>query len=158
MSLPKESREVCKVELTAMEKQELSQDIAALIQQREETEEDKKAVTGEYKARIDGLTANINSKARTIRQGFRMESIACDVEYFGGSGQVVFYRKGTAERVKERPMTTEEWEKWRQMELDFAAERDQYSGATPPPADDGGEEEGIPAGAEQPQEAEADAA
>lgn len=72
-------------------------------------EEEKKAVTSEFKFKTDMLKAEINLLSTKIGNGYEMRDVECEVQYHvPEAGTKLLTRMDTGETWSER-MTSEEW-------------------------------------------------
>ena len=109
------SIELIKHTLSEEELKTISSEMAKQTIDRQGAEEAKKGVMSDFKARIDGLTADIARAARRVTTGYEHRDIKCRVEMDFEQGMVFYYRTDTGELAKERPMRPDE----RQKNMDF---------------------------------------
>ena len=75
----KQTKEVVKVALTPSEIRELGQDLARKYSEITDLEDQKKAITSEYKSRIDAAAAETSALARKIENGYEFREVQCDL-------------------------------------------------------------------------------
>jgi hypothetical protein len=97
-----------KVTFSGEEKVEMGSELARLIREKAEIEEQLKSVSADLKSQSVALGGKINSFAEKIRSGYEMANVSCTVKKDYKKGIVKTFRNDTGELVKERPMTDEE--------------------------------------------------
>jgi hypothetical protein len=97
-----------KHEFSAEERVNLSNDLAQKTIELHTAEDDKKAVMSDFKSKIDGLNAGINSCAHKLQSGFEMREKPCLFEFNAENHTVKITVKETGELVDFRAMTQAE--------------------------------------------------
>lgn len=82
-------------------------------------EEQKKSVTSDFKAKIDGATAQASILARKIQNGYDFRDVECEEVWDYDDKVVELIRLDTGETVKSRKITPEEL----QRKLDLKAKK-----------------------------------
>jgi len=104
----KETKEVVKVILTTTEVRELGQDLARKYSEIIDLEDQKKAVTSEYKSRIDAGAAEASALARKIGNGYEFREVHCQIYVDVALSRTYTVRMDTGEILKSRPATSDE--------------------------------------------------
>jgi hypothetical protein len=104
-----------KVTFSEEEKTGMGSELARLIREKAEVEEQLKSVATDLRGQIMALGGKINTFAEKIRSGYEMANVSCTVKKDYKKGIVKTFRNDTGELVKERPMSDEE--KQMKMEL-----------------------------------------
>ena len=108
--------EYLKYKFSEKELREKSEKLAQDCREKRETEEAKKQITSDLKAKIDAFDASISQISNHINSGYEFRYIECDVHLNDPDpGFKSIVRKDTFEVVKVEPMTAAEL----QEELDF---------------------------------------
>lgn len=103
---------------TEKELQEKAKALAYNCNQRDEAEEEKKSVTSDFKAKIDGFNATISQLSNHINNGWEYRAVECEVKMnTPKDGRKQTIRRDTGEILEEEPMTPEEM----QEVIDFPA-------------------------------------
>ena len=100
------------------EKQELAQGMARKVTEAEDLEDQKKAVTSEYTAKINAAQAEAQSKAKKLTSGYEMRNIECEEIFDYKQTEVRVIRLDIGEQVERRGMTNYEL----QQNMDFDEE------------------------------------
>ena len=108
------TNEYVKVIFTETEKREIAQEMAQKVSELQQAEDDKKAIMSDYKSRIDGLQANVNSAATKLNNGYEMRSIKCEIVPNWDNKKWEFWRTDTQEFLRDKPMSSDDL----QMKLD----------------------------------------
>jgi len=106
--------EYLKYKFSEEEKREIASGMAAHITAKEESEEEKKVVMGQFKNRIDGFEAHISAAAAKINSGYEMRQIECEMIPNISAKQWEITRKDTGVVIRTQKMTDDE----RQMKID----------------------------------------
>ena len=96
------------------ERADLSNTMAQKVTELHQAEDDKKAINSDFKSQIDGLTADVNSAATKITNGYEMRNIECEHKPDYDKKIWTVVRIDTGEPVKELPMSEEDF----QMSID----------------------------------------
>lgn len=114
----KTCKKYLKYQFTAEELKEKSSQLARECRRAEETEDDKKRVMSDFKAKIDALQASISLLSGHINNGYEYRDIECTVELnVPVAGKKTITRTDNDEQVAVENMDSEEM----QEKLDFAA-------------------------------------
>ena len=73
------SKEVVRYVFTKAEKKEMSVKLAQQIVNLQQAEVGKKAVMSDYKSRIGGIRAQVNSLAANLNAGYEMRRVECEI-------------------------------------------------------------------------------
>ena len=106
MPEPKYENEFIKYLFTDEEKKEIAAEMAQKIVNLQQAEDDKKAITSDYKSQIDGIQAGINLTATKLTTGYEMRSTKCQVVPNYPKKVWEYIRVDTGLLVKEKGMTT----------------------------------------------------
>lgn len=106
MTKPLHEQRILKVELTEEELKDQAQIMAKAIAEVETAESEKKAVTSQFKARIDEQTAVARSAGKMLQNGYDYRSVECEIIMDDNFRTVV--RTDTGEIVESRPLNAEE--------------------------------------------------
>ncbi len=113
-------RETHKVQLTDEEIRDAGESLAKLTDDIDEKEAAKKAVTSQFKAELDGMTADARKQASLVRNKYEYRLVDCSEAFDYDHSEVSTYRDDTGELLRKRTMTTEE----KQAELDLGGEKE----------------------------------
>jgi len=102
------SEELCKYQFTEKEKQDLAMQIAESLNKLREVKTLKKAATSEFTSRIDALSAEINSLATKVKDGYELRSMLCKIIKDYDDKKVIYRRKDNNEIIKTREMAESE--------------------------------------------------
>jgi len=100
--------EYLKCVLTEEEIKEVGGNLARKYSQIQDLEAQKKSVVSDFKARIDGLTAEASRCANIIQNGYEFRTIDCEIVKDFAEGKIRTVRTDTGEVIKERDMTSKE--------------------------------------------------
>ena len=95
-------------DFTDEEKAELANDMARKITEAEDLDDQKKAVTSEYTAKINSAQAEAQSKAKKLTSGYEMRQIDCVEILDYEEKEVTVTRLDDSEQVERRTMTNYE--------------------------------------------------
>lgn len=102
--------------LTKAELEEKARQLAHECQRRGDTEDQKKQVVSEFKAKLDAITATINQLSGHINNGFEYRDVDCEVRMHTPQVNTkTIVRMDTGECVEAQDMTPEEM----QEKIDF---------------------------------------
>lgn len=90
------------------EKAILAEEMARKITEAEDMEDQKKAVTSEYTAKINSAQAEAQSKAKKLTSGFEMRQVDCEEILDYEEKTVVVVRLDTNKQIETRTMTNYE--------------------------------------------------
>ncbi len=79
MSEYEKTSQYLKYKFAEAELREISKEMAQNVGELNQMEDDKKAVTSDFKAKIDGIQATINNCANKITSGFEMRRQECEI-------------------------------------------------------------------------------
>ena len=102
------------------EMETLRDELVNVLQQKEETEEELKNVSGEYRQKIKVQKARIANTSGLIRQRYEYRELECFKVLDPTTGRVFFQEVATGRYVESRVMTGEE----RQLELELPLPED----------------------------------
>lgn len=91
---------------TDPERLELANTLAQATQKLTGLEEDKKRITSDFKAQIDGEQARANSVATKLNNGYELRQTECRLLFFPKKGVKQYYRLDNGELVKEATMSS----------------------------------------------------
>lgn len=106
----KKTRTVGKYVFTQDEINRLGKELAQQNRERTSAEDEKKSVTSDFKARIDGLDARINRLSNNISNGFEYKDMDVTLELDLEAKKRIFRRIDTNEIVKEEEMHPEDYQ------------------------------------------------
>jgi hypothetical protein len=106
----KKTRTVGKYVFNEDEVKRLGKELAQFNRERTSAEEEKKSVTSDFKARIDGLNARINRLSNNISNGYEYKDMEVTLELDLEAKKRIFRRIDTNEIVKEEEMHPEDWQ------------------------------------------------
>jgi len=91
-----------------LERKEIANRMAQKVSELHQAEDDKKAIMSDFKSQIDGLTAEVNSSATKLNNGYEMRNVEC--EHTADYTQKVWIvtRRDNGEWVKDIPMTADD--------------------------------------------------
>lgn len=117
MKKAKTTREFLKYEFTHDEIHDKGLELARLTSEQAAIDNERKAVASEFKAKLDGIAASMETIGKHINNGYEHRYIDCDVIFHKpNTGMKTVYRKDTGEEVRRENMSEEEM----QLELEFA--------------------------------------
>lgn len=131
-----EREEIVEYALTSEQLANSKDEIMALLDQKQETEEKKAEVMSNYKSQLATIDLQIESTRRTIRSGRRKETLTIE-EHLTASNEIVRVRKDTGQQIGRRTASAEELQERLFPEAEVA------QGDDGPPADPA--LDGIPA-------------
>ncbi len=102
------SKEFVKYVFTEAEKKEIAIKMAQQVANLKQAEDDKKAVMSDYKSRIDGIQAGVNSAATKLNNGYEMRQIECEIVPNWDRKIWEYKRTDTGEIIKEKNMSSED--------------------------------------------------
>lgn len=102
------SNEYIKHFFTDDEKKEIAIEMAQKVSELQQAEDDKKAVMSDFKSKIDGFQANVNSAATKLNNGYEMKTIKCEVVPDWTNKIWKYIRTDNMEVLKEKGMTTDD--------------------------------------------------
>lgn len=100
--------EYCKYQFNQDEKKELSEEMAQKVVELAQLEDDRKAVASDFKGRIDGVKAQINSAATKLNNGYEMRQIKCEVTRDYTLKKIFIVRTDNDETVREKDMNSDD--------------------------------------------------
>ena len=106
MAEPKYENEFIKYNFTDEEKKDIAAEMAQKIVNLQQAEDDKKAITSDFKSQIDGIQAGINSAATKLTAGYEMRSTKCQVVPNYPKKVWEYHCVDTGVLVKEKGMTS----------------------------------------------------
>ena len=119
MEYDKVIKKYLRVEFTDEDRNRYAQDLAKACHDKSSAEEEKKAITSDFKAKIDNIQSEISKLSIKISQGWEMRNVECFV-YFNqpevGLKRIV--RSDTDEQISVEPMESSE----SQQNFDFQDE------------------------------------
>lgn len=122
---PRKEKLMLKVIFGEDELKEFSGQLARATEELCAAEEEKKAITAQFKERTESAKMTALALSRKINSGYDMRYVDCELKMDDPRvGEVTIIRLDTGEIVRTRPMTDEEC----QFKLDFDKQFD------PPPA------------------------
>ncbi len=104
------------VKLTDLELQDISKNTAKLIQNLQETIDEKKAVAADYTTKINNIKSSIDIASKKVLSGEEDRTIECKVQLNTDNMRKIVIRLDTGIVVDEENLTNEDL----QQELDFA--------------------------------------
>lgn len=105
---PHTSREFLRKEFTPEEIEAKGRKLAQLTADKKKIENDKKAANSNFKATLDGKTAEIEILMNDIMNGFGQQYVDCRVEtHTPNSGMQTIFRIDTGEKVRVESMPME---------------------------------------------------
>ena len=104
------------VKLTDLELQDISKNTAKLIQNLQETIDEKKAVAADYTTKINNIKSSIDIASKKVLSGEEDRTIECSVKLDTDNMRKIVARIDTGVIVAEENLTNEDL----QQELDFA--------------------------------------
>ena len=113
----KKSSEFLKYVFTDKERGEIAIEMAQKVAELNQAEDQKKAITSDFKSKIDGLQAVVNHAAVRLNNGYEMRPIECEVVPNWEEKIWEYVRLDTGELAKTEEMSVEDL----QMQLDEAA-------------------------------------
>ncbi len=105
------TKEYLKCILTEPEIKDAGAMLAKTYSEITELEEQKKSQASDFKAKIDGATAQASILARKIQNGYEFRNIDCEEAWDYEDKVVEVMRLDTGEIIKTRAMTTDELQK-----------------------------------------------
>lgn len=108
MQEPKKINRTLKCLLTEDESREMGGELAQRYSEITDLEDQKKAVTSDFKSRIDAASAEASRIARMISNGYEFREVECEVVQDYEMGEVLIVRLDTGETIERRRMTPEE--------------------------------------------------
>lgn len=102
------SKEFVKCIFTEKEKRDIAIKMAQQVANLQQAEDDKKAVMSDYKSRIDGIQAGVNSAATKLNNGYEMRQIDCEIVPDWKRKMWEYKRVDTGDIIKEKLMTSED--------------------------------------------------
>lgn len=103
------TKEFLKYQFTHDELHQKGSDLARINSELISIENEKKAVTAEFKAKQDGKQAEIEVISNHINNGYEHRYIECEVRFNDpNTGMKTIYRKDNGELVRKESMTEEE--------------------------------------------------
>jgi len=97
-----------------LERKEIANRMAQKVSELHQAEDDKKAIMSDFKSKIDGLTAEVNSSATKLNNGYEMRNVECEHTADYTQKVWVVTRCDNGEWVKDIPMTANDM----QMNID----------------------------------------
>ncbi|OGV36189.1 MAG: hypothetical protein A2020_12350 [Lentisphaerae bacterium GWF2_45_14] len=95
--------------LSAEEKQKKGQQLAETNQRKQSIDEQKKAISSDFKAKIDACDSSIGVLALAIQTGKEYREVECELHYNNPTdGIKTTYRFDTGETIRVEAMTTDE--------------------------------------------------
>jgi len=104
----KKVKEFLKYVFSDDEKAEIAQEMAKKVSEKQTAEDEKKAIMSEFKAKIDGYDAEINSMAMRLNNGYEHLQIECEIEADYERKVWVTRRLDTYAIVKEKKMSSDD--------------------------------------------------
>ena len=101
-------QELCKYSFSEEEKKEFSVNMANKISEFHEVTDQKKAVMSDFKSKLDALSAEINTMARKVKDGYEMRYMDCEIRKDYDKKIVSYVRVDNDEVVRTRIMTEED--------------------------------------------------
>ena len=105
---PNKTKEHLKCELTEAEIKQLGYDLARKYSEITDLEENKKAVSSDFKSQIDAATALASSMSRKIQNGYEFRDVECEIRRDYARKIIEWVRLDTGEIFKDRIMTADE--------------------------------------------------
>ena len=102
------SKEYLKYVFSQEEKADIAIEMAQKVSELSQAEDEKKAIMSDFKSRIDGLQARVNSAAIKLNNGYEMRSIECEVVPNWEEKIWEYIREDTGEITKTAQMTPED--------------------------------------------------
>jgi deoxyribodipyrimidine photolyase len=100
--------EHCKVEFTAEQLREFSEEMARKFGELSVKEDAKKQVASQFKADIEALLNECNALAAKVRNKSEYQTVKIEIQKFFETKRVMFVRTDTGEIIRERAMTADE--------------------------------------------------
>lgn len=113
----------CEVKCTETEVAAKGRELARLLEQRDDVDEDKRETVKAFKVQLDGLDEEIRDTAKVVTSGVEMRPIECAERFVKDRALVETYRLDTGDVISERPMTVEEARQARQVNLELVPEK-----------------------------------
>ena len=102
-----ESRYI-RCDLTEAERSEATKELSRAIDAKDRADQEKAAVAADMKSRIERAIADIGRWNRTVRDGYEMRNVDCQVVYDFTEGVVRTVRTDSGEELESRKMRQEE--------------------------------------------------
>jgi hypothetical protein len=130
--IPKSEKRPLKYDFTAVEVHDLSIQLAQKTKELQAVEEEKKAITSQFAARINEIKATTNKLSNQVADGYEYREVECDVEYHKpAQGRKTLTRRDTGLKFDEK-MTEWEWNLFNQSDIEesdmIKEERDNLRG------------------------------
>ena len=102
------TKEYLKYVFSQEEKADIAIEMAQKVSELSQAEDEKKAIMSDFKSRIDGLQARVNSAAIKLNNGYEMRSIECEVVPNWEEKIWEYIREDTGEITKTAQITPED--------------------------------------------------
>jgi len=122
--ITKQQQEYLKCILTEEEVAQAANELARGISSLKELDDALTSIKAEFKGKVEKEEANINVKARLVRDKHEYRNVECDAIHNFTDCTVTIVRKDTNETVETRKMTFSE----KQTTIDFDAKKDGLDG------------------------------
>jgi len=110
--MPEPKKEITEISVKYVFKDEEKRDLAAEMARKftdgQQLEEEKKAVTSDFKSQIDRVNAEINNIATKLNNGHERRYTKCEVKRDYDKKLIFFIREDTGELVKTTPMNQDD--------------------------------------------------
>lgn len=97
-----------KYEFNEAEKAEIAKEMAKKVEELSRLEDEKKAMTSDFKSKIDLASAECKAAANKLNTGYEYRNIQCLVERDYRAGKIHFRRPDTMELVRTENMSADE--------------------------------------------------